>query len=689
MKRITFIFGLLLLAAFAGQAAKQPADYYKKAEGKKQKALLSQLCSIISANTRVISYDNLFEDAYPYIDAEGGYLIDMYSNVKYSVKDSRINKNYSRIGQSINREHSFPQSWFDKRTPMKSDLFHVYPTDGYVNNQRSSYPYGECEGGTRLSNDGYYGKGRLGHCTAPGYSGTVWEPDDEYKGDFARTYFYMATRYNTQIGSWVNNGTAGTILDGTSYPVYQSWYLNLMLKWHRQDPVSDKEIKRNDAAYDLQRNRNPFIDHPELVEYIWGDKQDAEWYEGLNGDDPRITLPVNGSTVDFGTNYTGSTASQTIEVKARNITDNITVTLSGAGFTTSTTTITAAQAMEGTSIVVTYNSPCHAEAQGALTLTAGSLKSVVNLKARAIDMMEANEATNVTATSFKASWVPVQDVQSYTLYVSGKGITPPPSGDAKLLLDEDMSEGTTKWRTAGATYDESTALRLGSGKATGSVTSPAIDLSASAGVTTVMAKAASYGTDTGVEMKVSVLNAAGNTLETKTVALKKEADTYTVVLQGAAEGENKVKIENLATKKRVLLTNVKVYAGDASNAQSAPRKVAVETGDSVQREITGITDAFYTVKNLSKNGTFKYQVKAVYTDGTESGYSDAVEVVLKDAEHKLGDLNGDGAIDVSDVTALINKILGTVDLPLERCDLNGDGEVNVTDVTTLINMILD
>ena len=498
----------------------------------------------------------------------------------------------------------------------------------------------------------------------------------------------MATRYNTQIGSWVSNGTAGTILDGTSYPVYQSWYLNLMLKWHRQDPVSDKEIKRNDAAYDLQHNRNPFIDHPELVEYIWGDKQDAEWYEGLTGDDPRITLPVNGSTVDFGTNYTGSTASQTIEVKARNITDNITVTLSGAGFTTSTTTITAAQAMEGTSIVVTYCSPSHAEAQGTLTLTAGALKSVVNLKARAIDMMEANEATNVTATSFKASWVPVQDVQSYTLYVSGKGITPPPSGDAKLLLDEDMSEGTTKWRTAGATYDESTALRLGSGKATGSVTSPAIDLSASAGVTTVMAKAASYGTDASVEMKISVLNAEGNTLETKTVTLKKDAATYTVVLQGAAEGVNKVKIENLATKKRVLLTNVKVYAGDASNAQSAPRKVAVETGDSVQREITGITDAFYTVKNLAKNGTFKYQVKAVYTDGTESDYSDAVEVVLKDAEHKLGDLNADGAIDVSDVTALINKILGTVDLPLERCDLNGDGEVNVTDVTTLINMIL-
>ena len=682
MKRYnSFLISLLLtigvgLSAFADA----PIGYYRSLNGLKGQALKNAVHNLIKPHT-VVSYSSLW-NYFPSTDCQAtdkSRVWDMYSNKTYYF-------NGYRGVSGMHKEHSFPKSWWGgTEVDAYTDLHHLYPSDGEANMAKSNHPLGEVANAS-FNN----GVTKVGTPVAGqgGGDGTVFEPGDVYKGDFARTYFYMATRYNTQIGSWVNNGTAGTILDGTSYPVYQSWYLNLMLKWHRQDPVSDKEIKRNDAAYDLQHNRNPFIDHPELVEYIWGDKQDAEWYEGLTGDEPRITLPVNGSTVDFGTNYTGSTASQTIEVKARSITDNITVTLSGAGFTTSTTTITAAQAMEGTSIVVTYCSPSHAEAQGTLTLTAGALKSVVNLKARAIDMMEANEATNVTATSFKASWVPVQDVQSYTLYVSGKGITPPPSGDAKLLLDEDMSEGTTKWRTAGATYDESTALRLGSGKATGSVTSPAIDLSASAGVTTVMAKAASYGTDASVEMKISVLNAEGNTLETKTVTLKKDAATYTVVLQGAAEGVNKVKIENLATKKRVLLTNVKVYAGDASNAQSAPRKVAVETGDSVQREITGITDAFYTVKNLAKNGTFKYQVKAVYTDGTESDYSDAVEVVLKDAEHKLGDLNADGAIDVSDVTALINKILGTVDLPLERCDLNGDGEVNVTDVTTLINMIL-
>lgn len=688
MRKKLYLLCVLLVAAFVGRAAEQPANYYKSAEGKKQKALLSQLCSIISANTKVISYNDLFDDAYPYTDAEDGYFIDMYSNVKYAVGDSRINKSYSQVGQSVNREHSFPQSWFNERSPMKSDLFHVYPTDGYVNNQRSSYPYGECAGGTRLSNGSYYGKGRLGNCTAPGYTGKVWEPDDEYKGDFARTYFYMATRYNTQIGSWVGNGTAGNVLDGSSYPVYKSWYLNMLLKWHRQDPVSEKEIKRNNAAYDLQRNRNPFIDHPELVEYIWGDKQDEAWYEGYVDDQPKITLPVDGSEVDFGTNYTGSTTSSVIEVKARNLTADIAVAVSGVGFSTSTTTITAAEAAQGATLSVAYSSSRHAEAQGTLTLTSGSLKTTVVLTARAIDMMEANDATDVTSTSFTASWVPVEDVRSYTLYVSGKGVTPPPSGEVKLLLDEDLSEGTTTWKLAGATYKEKNALRLGTGSSHGSITSPAVDLSATAGVVTIKADAMAYSGDDNVQMKMSALDANGKALDSKTVTLDKNSTTYTAVLQGGAEGTSKVMVESLVAKKRVLLTRVQVYSGDASTVQSAPSRAIVEAGDSLKREITGITGTSHTVKALAKNGTFKYQVKAVYADGTESAYSDPVEVTLKDTGAKLGDINADGVVDVSDVTLLVNKILNIVDNPTLHFDVNADGVVDVSDVTYLVNLIL-
>lgn len=151
---------------------------------------------------------------------------------------------------------------------MMSDAFHIYPTDGKVNGQRSNYPYGECANGTFLpSNGSVRPLGKLGASTFPGYSGTVFEPDDQYKGDFARSYFYMAARYNSRISTWHKD-----MMAGNNYPCFSTWALNLLLKWHRQDPVSDKETARNDAVYGHQHNRNPFIDHPELVEFIWGDK---------------------------------------------------------------------------------------------------------------------------------------------------------------------------------------------------------------------------------------------------------------------------------------------------------------------------------------------------------------------------------------------------------------------------------
>jgi len=106
-------------------------------------------------------------------------------------------------------------------------------------------------------------------------SGTVFEPIDEYKGDLARIYFYMAARYYDKIASWQNNGTADNVLAGNSYPVYDEWHLDLLLKWHSEDPVSQKEIDRNDACYDYQGNRNPFVDYPEFVCAVWGGSCDS------------------------------------------------------------------------------------------------------------------------------------------------------------------------------------------------------------------------------------------------------------------------------------------------------------------------------------------------------------------------------------------------------------------------------
>ena len=174
--------------------------------------------------------------------------------------------NYSKEGDCYNREHSFPQSWFGSASPMVSDMFHIYPTDGKVNGERNNYPYGEVSSATYTSLQG----GKLGANTFPGYSGIVFEPIEEYKGDLARTYFYMATRYENLIAGWQNNGNANEILAGNSFPVYDQWVIDLMVKWHNQDPVSLKEINRNNAIYGYQQNRNPYIDSPQFVQRIWG-----------------------------------------------------------------------------------------------------------------------------------------------------------------------------------------------------------------------------------------------------------------------------------------------------------------------------------------------------------------------------------------------------------------------------------
>ena len=168
--------------------------------------------------------------------------------------------NYKKESDCFNREHIFPQSGFNKRYPMRSDFFHVYPTDGYVNHVRGRYPFGEVGNSTWVSRNG----SKLGKNTFGNYIGVVFEPIDEFKGDIARALLYFATRYQDKISSF-----SFSVLDGSKDKVYQTWFLDLLLKWHRQDPVSVHEQNRNEAGFRYQGNRNPFIDHPEWVEKIW------------------------------------------------------------------------------------------------------------------------------------------------------------------------------------------------------------------------------------------------------------------------------------------------------------------------------------------------------------------------------------------------------------------------------------
>ena len=174
-------------------------------------------------------------------------------------------------GQLYNREHSIPQSWFGANASSgsigpESDYFHIFPTDKKVNADRGNFIYGTVSAPTITSQNG----SKLGPNTWPGLSGTAFEPINEYKGDLARAFLYFVTRYQNNMAAWENQNTEGNkAFDGTPWPSVELPYLQLMLQWHNNDPVSQKERDRNDAGYTYQGNRNPYVDHPEFVGQVW------------------------------------------------------------------------------------------------------------------------------------------------------------------------------------------------------------------------------------------------------------------------------------------------------------------------------------------------------------------------------------------------------------------------------------
>jgi endonuclease I len=219
----------------------------------------------------VTSYNGLWE-AYRLTDmTPDGKVWDMYSDLTNFTDPVTCSHSYSKEGDGLNREHSFPKSWFggSDKTLMYSDVQHVIPTDGYVNMQRSNYPYGEVYSPSYVSHNSF---SKLGPCAEIGYTKKVFEPNDEYKGDLARIYFYMATCYEDVITDWYLLGQTD-ILTNNSYKPYVNWHMQMLMRWAKEDAVSDKEVERNHGCYRVQGNRNPFIDYPDLVEYIWGEKQ--------------------------------------------------------------------------------------------------------------------------------------------------------------------------------------------------------------------------------------------------------------------------------------------------------------------------------------------------------------------------------------------------------------------------------
>ena len=245
----------------AAQATGGPngsGTYYMAADGKKGRELKTALCHVIYSRNEGGNLKTAYKALWTHfrstdkkgVNANGQDLVwDMYSNKRDFIFGTDQAGSYKQEGDVYNREHSWPN--------------------------------GENQGEKYTSANGF---SKLGACTWPGYSGTVFEPNDEYKGDFARTYFYMVTCYEEKLLDWYKNyADVRPTIDGTTYPALTSWQLSMLMHWAQQDPVSEKEVNRNNAVYDIQENRNPFIDYPGLEQYIWGDKQDVVFhYDSYN-----------------------------------------------------------------------------------------------------------------------------------------------------------------------------------------------------------------------------------------------------------------------------------------------------------------------------------------------------------------------------------------------------------------------
>ena len=332
MKRILLfilcVFFALTLAANTVTPASSLPTYYKDINGKSGKSLFDAVHVVAKEGYSSLGYDGLWS-AYKYTDLhDNGYVWDMYSDCTWKSINSNHCGNYSTECDCYNREHSIPKSWYgDTKSGPGCDIFHLVPTDGKVNGVRSNYPFGEVASASYNKHGNKLGSAKsitiIGGNTIAGNTGAtiscsaskVFEPRDEYKGDFARGYFGAMIRWAGDHQTF-SDGNGGTMFSKgyteSSLYGFTKYGVALLMKWHRQDPVSQKEVDRNNGIQQTQGNRNPFIDYPYLAEFIWGEKagESINLNDLITSSDSRFVLGESngylkgGSAVDPETKCT-------------------------------------------------------------------------------------------------------------------------------------------------------------------------------------------------------------------------------------------------------------------------------------------------------------------------------------------------------------------------------------------------
>ncbi|MDR1682849.1 MAG: endonuclease [Candidatus Symbiothrix sp.] len=373
-KYVSIAIGILFCISLSAQDI--PDGYYNSIDGKQQWDLKTALHRILK-NHNVLRYNDMWYYYHTTDVRDDGYTVwDMYSNtVRY------FNSNPSGSTSGMEREHSLPKSWWAESSQVEkydayTDLHHLYPADGPANQAKSNHILDEVTGAITFNNN-VSKVGRSEHASL------VFEPADEYKGDFARTYFYMITCYEDYAQQWRSD--ALYMFNNETSQILKPWAKELLMKWHRNDPVGSKEILRNEAVYGHQGNRNPYIDFPKLAEYMWGDSVNVAFKlpEDLKTQEPVLLIPAPvNSELYIGSIRKDSEIEKTVLIKGVGLKGNLQVMLfantSGYfGLNQTTVPSVLANSEAGYSLKVTYNPKDYGEHTASLVIYDGGISGSV------------------------------------------------------------------------------------------------------------------------------------------------------------------------------------------------------------------------------------------------------------------------------------------------------------------------
>lgn len=464
MKKIYSALFLLVFAIMTGRGA-YTEGYYDAMDGLRKEQLKGAVKKCVSAHT-VLDYYGLpgeWIDTDVYPERYDGQLRwwEMYSNNIFLIRSNQ-NAFQSFSANKMQREHSIPKSWWKKNnnveyTPAYTDLWNLYPSDAQANMAKSNYPFAPVRSAT-FDN----GLTKVGQ-PVNGYGGSApmaFEPGDEYKGDFARTIFYMATVYDDLPWAY-----GWMFIKGSQWPTLREWAYNMLLQWARQDPVSQKEIDRNNAVEKKQGNRNPFIDFPELAEYIWGLRTSQIFYLDQQGGtvpppisgDPELTLPVNNSALDFGQAAVGYTVSSALEIAGSGLTSDLTVSVTGADksmFRVETKSIPNYNINTGATYLlqIFYTPESVREHTAYLALYDGGLRDEESVRVKLIGQgcavpvlsrLTALPPTDLTPTSYRANWSLAPEVVDFYI-INRTRYTP--DGEETEIIQSDTNSALIEGR---------------------------------------------------------------------------------------------------------------------------------------------------------------------------------------------------------------------------------------------------